>query len=317
MRRIRSCLRSARLVAVLWATATAAMCPVSIGYGDDDAELHTVLKYQQAYFERVETMFFHAELSFALNAAMQKLHDLPAAPRVVTMRFLSSRTGYRSDVTQVDPISGETMAFTRASNGEIFQSTDAVERPVLHVTRTQTWSGGPYGSMHPLVSAFAFALPSDQDHSLAVLGEPELWSKVESTVVSFQNRQRSGHQGVQVGFDGQGAEHHDVFFAKDLDYFPVWWSATREGGGRSEMSVAVAAYCDTPQGRVIFPTRLEFADYLPSGERAQHGSLQVDDRTLTVNFTLPRSAAYVYADEDAGTQTKTAGPWRAMPQAQE
>jgi len=276
--------------------------------GKVDATAETVLRYQQAYFDNIASLQFTARTTLRLSSAVQRQHGIEASTVETEMRFVSSGTSFRSDVRHTDFAMGEAASTTRAYNGELYQTVRWSEKPVLHVTREHTWHAATYGGMHPLLTAFSFAFVGGEQGPLSQLSSNELWSDLSRAVLNTEEASMLGHEGIRLEFGKRTGKRFAVFFAEGLDYLPIYWRALYPEGGSSECSVVGVESCDTAQGRILIPSRLEFADRLADGTVAQDGDIEIDPQSLTVNFTIPPSVAHTYSDEDAGVQMKPQKP---------
>jgi len=292
------------LFGVLLATTLLGL-PVG-GSSDVDSITETVLRNQQAYFQKITSLEFDARTVLKLSAEAKEKQGLPTDTIETGMRFASSGLKYRVELTYVDVDTGKTLTTMIAYNGELYQVLDSSDKPTLTVSRATILPIGP----HPLMFAFRFAFLPGDTLSLGELQSNEKWSQLAGMVLGSEDATMLGHDGIKLKLKVPSRsdaveDSYEVFFASDLDYLPIYWRVVHPGagGGVSECKVVLTESYDDVNGGINIPTRLEFADYFPDGTLAQNGYTQIDTETLMVNFTIPMSRAYRYADKDTGAVT--------------
>lgn len=159
----------------------------------------------------------------------------------------------------------------------------------------------PDAAVRALILQFSFALPEGRRYPLFSLISPDSWEILKNAVTSTVREIRLGHDGYKVAFQKNAPcgvpMVVEVFFASDLDDFPVW-ASVETSGGKSEVTVTQTAPMPIDDGNIILPLTIDVSETSADGVRSQLMRINVDPASLSVNapladpgFTIPTDKA--------------------------
>ncbi len=287
-----------------WPVGLAATLALSIGglvvdgtgrcEGSD--EIRTVVRYQQAYFERLSSLSFQStselEMSewgqerYTLNtgkspaaAADDLSHSLRFAWEDGKILYELRRRTY-SDGAPPDPVLAEA-----------FDGSTLYERSAdVFATSPGAYAGNRTSGENPLAVLFQFAATSPASLTIPDLFRTETWDIATARATRIREMSLDGMPGVQVDFVNAGGNGVTwrVFFAAAADYLPMRVeSLFANGGRRNRCVVGEFQTYETALGPVAFPLRIECENWVTSGHLASTERFVIDRESVVINQDIP------------------------------
>ncbi len=276
----------------------------------DAALLDEILEMQGAGFSRMQTIQYTCTLTFQVPAeviAESTLKDV-APSTTNACKFVGSGANYLSEVCAytTDPSVNKTI--TRAFNSSRYQYRGGGQLAVS----SQNANDLVYGTVSPLVHMYYFAIGKGENNAVHVLAAPGKWAALKGCVVSITAAEMLGHKGYTITFVGPsgsdaGNNESEVFFAQDLNYYPMYRKTKLAGVDRYSVSqVSVTKSVSTDRGDVVVPMHIEAKSYF-KGNLNTTSTVVINPDSLKINatvdsavFTLVPAKGERYIDLDQG-----------------
>lgn len=272
----------------------------------------SILAYQQNYFQRILSIEFKSFTRLTLSKEASQIQKLPRDTIKVEMKFVSKGSKYRSEVSFYDFSADKNTIEITAYNGNLYQRLHKREEPILYISR-HTKPMNPYNNLNPLLAPFIFAFSKSAHLKIDMFQNPQTWLSLSEKVTGIgSERNMFGYEGILLKFRkseslGEKDIHYKVFFAKELNYYPIYWEGINHLNQRVEARVLEIRKYNSESGEVIVPIHIEGKEYFENGKIAQTSLMKIDPQTLKVNqpikdeiFTIPLSQANKVFDSDVG-----------------
>lgn len=229
----------------------------------------------------------------------RQLANLGAIKSIVVdgqdVRSEPGKSGSDSQVTREKwTVSGERFRVeyihqTRAFDGIRHYTLDAKDGTVF---AARTSASSPPMWANPIMAVYGFAVRKGGELTLPYLQRPSTWEKLARTVQSVRDATMMGHPGVVIEFYGPtqyGMWRNQVFFASDMDYFPLQQTARLlvDGEGEGTHKVVSVKEFTGEHGTFRIPTRVEGTGLAPDGKVSEQWHQVLDPATLQVNKPIP------------------------------
>lgn len=221
-----------------------------------------ILLQQAAYFQKIHSLDFTARNRTALSEARRAQQRIPVNPYNTDLHFVYKDGRFLSDVSS--PASKATVTY----DGQQYQFLSDGNL----VTGTDKLAGVVYGSSLPPFDIFSFVMLPGDDLSLLTFQDSGKWRQLASLVTSIVASDMFGFHGYKLTFDkpstvwpGTDRDHHEVFFASERDYLPLYWSTTANcsnGKARIESKVLEAKQIGIGIDQIWVPVSATTSQYL-------------------------------------------------------
>lgn len=292
---------------IICGTLCVGISGLSQSQASEDPKVKAILAQLQASLSKVQTLKFSSRLDIQLSPERQaKIRArVGSSPSVLSNKlvYLSKGARYRAEVSLSEGQPPVILAY----DGTCYQM---LRDSVLSIGKTNTQGPNLYGTTHPIIRAFSFAFCADDMRSIPKLQAAETWSRLADTALTSEDAEMFGHSGVKVTFSrtapcSNAPVTYEVFFASDLNYFPLFWSLVYADGHRSESRVLSTKSFDQDGTTVIIPTRIAASE--STNSISESSILEIDIATLKVNepvddsvFIIDRSTVEHIVDSDTG-----------------
>lgn len=261
-----------------------------------DPHVKLILTKQQENLCRIKSMHFssRAVAKFGEHrlAEIQKVTGGSPSEAYNDLDFTCKGVQYRSAVTSSDSVRGRLSETVWAYDGSNYQVQRGSEANGV-VTGSTTQNLNPYGTTHPLMSLFAFAISASDARALTVLQSSDLWTRLANKATAIKNGEMLGHPGSTVTFNDSGLVY-DVFFASDLHWCPLQWKLTRSDGRVSECIVEATKVLGDVDNAVVMPLKMTGTEQ-KSGVILSKTAITINAESMAVNgpvedsvFTIAR-----------------------------
>jgi hypothetical protein len=272
----------------------------------------SILLYQQNYFQRILSIEFKSFTMLTLSKEAYQIQKLSRDTIEVEMKFVSNGLKYRSEVSFYDFSADKDTLEITAYNGTLYQKLHIRKEPILYISK-HTETVNPYNNLNPLLAPFLFAFSKSVTAHLKIdpFQNPQTWLSLADKITGIgSERNMLGYQGILLKFkksEGLGGKdiHYKVFFAKDLNYYPIYWEGINHLNQRVETRVLEVRKYNGESGEIIIPIRIEGKEYFANNKIAQISLMKIDPKTLRVNqpikddiFTIPVSQSNKVFDAD-------------------
>ena len=297
-----------RLVTVGVACCIGAFCALSLAAEAPEDAAMRVMMAQKTYFQRIQSI----DSVYRVNLVPAD----PSRPRSDNQyRFVAKGDKFLHETTRLGV---EEPPILNAFNGKFLQRKDG-DAP-LFFTRSLECNVPDLLTV-PMLSLHMFAIPIDRDHRWAQFGESNFWEGVAAKVKASREEKWDNHVCEILTIKG---EHplvddmsYEVYFAKDLDYFPVrvlGRGRATKGGVSFQGDAEVKEFMTvsvSEGGTVIIPIKVVATDYDEHGKLFQTATTVVDKALLKVNAKVEESLFTIHVgpndrvfDRDLGKYVK-------------
>jgi hypothetical protein len=286
------------------------LSPISFA---SDLEITEVLSKQNQYLQKLYSLEFTAKIIGVGSEESTKLQKLPANKLESRMIFVYNGSKYRSEVLAAGPPDEKKPTYVSAYDGERYYLLEVKQKPILFLSRRPHSFNNPYYGINPVLFPFEFVFQKGDELSIKTLQKEEIWSRLKSEIIETQKIKKSGHDGIKIILKKRldvttGREEiYEVFFAEDLNYYPIYWKSTDQLiKGWTETSVLEFKRYGEENGNIIIPTRIQSNIYFEGGKFSDSLYIEIIPSTLKVNqpvkdevFTIPISQVDRVYDADA------------------
>ncbi|MGC8977654.1 MAG: hypothetical protein ACP5OB_08585 [Candidatus Ratteibacteria bacterium] len=173
----------------------------------------------------------------------------------------------------------------------------------------------PYLGMNIIVEWYRFVFENGNKISIETLQAYNIWKNFQRSIKKISEDKMFGHKGVEIEFEKIGnsgkLENNKVFFAEDLDYFPIYWEETDSlSNSLCKMTLTNFKKYEVENGKIIVPLRIECVRYR-NKRVIQNEWWEIDEKSLKINqpikdeiFTIPISQADRIYDAQTDTWFK-------------
>jgi len=245
---------------------------------------------QQKYFQQIKS--FHFDMTMKTGTRPEGQQGEPVWERETRMSWTVDGEKYRIETEFLKQATATSQKAVYAFDGSHYQW---LSGPRLYVEKSldpNQVKYSPFLGSVPLFMPFGFAYRITTEKgvptlrvNLEIFKSPETWAAVAKTAQGIQPTRMLDHDGVLVQFaerEQAGAKlSQQVFFAKDLGYFPIYTKSagTTAGGqmtGHSRVTETKAI------GSVLVPMRFEDTSKDSQGKESVT-IMTVDPATAQVN----------------------------------
>ncbi|MCM8803095.1 MAG: hypothetical protein NC827_07290 [Candidatus Omnitrophica bacterium] len=272
------------------------------------SEVEKILQIQNKYFQKLYSAEFSSKVAVSNTEEIMKLQKLPINKFESGMNFILKGTKYRSEV----PMGDGKGRYVSLYNGEKYQFLEIRNKSILFVSSNNLQSQNPYNGLNPLLVPFMFVFQKGDAINIETLQKPDIWLRLTKEAVTTQNTEKFGHKGINIifykktDFRSGKEENYEVFFAEDLNYFPIYWKGTDHLTMTfTETKVLETKIFEKESGSIVIPIRIEVKAYFENGKLAQTSNVEIDINTLKINqpvrdevFTIPISQVDRVYDAD-------------------
>ncbi|MCM8808264.1 MAG: hypothetical protein NC926_10075 [Candidatus Omnitrophica bacterium] len=268
------------------------------------SEVEKILQIQNKYFQKLYSAEFSSKVT-VVNTEEGMKKGLSIDKFESGMKFILKGTKYRSEV----PMGDRKGSYVSLYDGRKYQFLEIRDKSILFVS-DNLQSQNPYNGLNPLLAPFMFVFQKGDIVSIESLQKPEIWSRLAKESVATQNTEKFGYNGISILFNKNSdfssgkQENYEVFFAEDLNYYPIYWKGTNHlTRTLTETKVLETKIYDKESGGIVIPIRIESNAYSENGKLLQSSTIEIDVNTLKINqpvkdevFTIPISQVDRYVD---------------------
>lgn len=265
--------------------------------------VRSIMTEQSKALSRLQTVRFSSNLDLELGPerlARVRLRSGSAPAHIFNdLVFAAKGSRYRSAFSVSDSEGTTSGATVIAWDGRRYQVANSAGGGSVSTSKTQA-KPDPYGTSNALLLPYEYAFWSGDLKTLSHLRSPATWSKLAKAAREVKEATVDGHQGITVSFAVTAASTnkkltYNVFFARDLGYFPLQWDLHYPDGRISTCRVTSTKVFGSDTERIVLPLRIEGTEE-KDGRVRSRTTIEVDPASLQVNeqvedslFTLPAS----------------------------
>lgn len=177
---------------------------------------------------------------------------------------------------------------------------------ILSVGRGDFLGRNPYGGLHPFAIPYLWLLADSDSWEITALRNSDLWAQRFKKARLGPSGEFNGHPCSIVEFDDPQRKGfvYRVYFAQDLDCYPIKWEGYVDSGAKLTSTAIVAKWARAADNDAIVPIALSYEDKGLDGISLPCNSdIVVDEEGLAINtaiddavFTLSRARATTVVD---------------------
>ncbi|HNQ35095.1 MAG TPA: hypothetical protein PKN80_03420 [bacterium] len=276
------------------------------------ANAEEICMKQYKYFQKLYSIQFDSKVCVTLSKDILLEQPNLSNQLIWEIKFISNGSKYRSEVTSIDPIKRLKKTFITTYNGEDYRILEIGEKSILYLKKS--WNtDNPYNGTITILTPFQFAFQKGDIGTIETLKKTEIWQRLANKAIEVKSFQKLGYKGINITFkvsDFNNAKEriYEVFFAEDLDYYPIFWRTIDPTTKRcDEISVLEMRIYNIDNDRIFIPIRITGEEKFNNGGIAQTGSEEINPQTVKINqpvnngiFTLSVFQANAVHDSDTG-----------------
>jgi len=187
-------------------------------------------------------------------------------------------------------------------------------RRILFLKRFPEEDTNPYLGTNIIVEWYGFVFEKGDKMNMEVLQNYSIWNRFRRRIRRIYESEMFGRKGVKVDVEKISVnsgkkEKYRIFFANDLNYFPIYWEETDTlTNSLSKQTLVNFKKYEVDDGSVIIiPLKVEGVRYR-NKKIIQREWWEIDEKTLKINqpikeeiFTIPISQADRVYDAETDT----------------
>lgn len=262
-----------------------------------------VLLQQHANLTKITSLSFTAQSEMKPSPAQREsaAKRLSYIPDKLCGRLIFNASGlkFRSEVVTGEGSLGNARTAVWAYDGRHYQLLKGNKLVVGDFTNSRN----PYGAANPLLVPFTFAFADGSPMTLSHLQAETTWSRLAATVTACKEAEVNNHSGIELTMNirraqSEESETYVVFFAEDLDYFPLRWKAPGPAaGGTTVLDVKSTEIVGEDADRIVIPVETSSVAYAADGTILQSINRRIDVDSLQVNSPLRDALFAIQASE--------------------
>jgi len=277
-----------------------------------DPKAEAVMEQQRAYFARINAVELRATSTETFNQALEAANGGGPTYPVVKHELALDGARYLCKLSYCKKEGDKPeKTNTYAYDGTRYQQLEG--NKTIWVQRASPWPN-LYRVWTLVTAPFGFAFDKQDVIAFSALKNPGKWSALLPEVISVEDQVNMlGHKGCRVKFkkpqNGKYLATYTVFFAEDLDYFPIHtridYLEPKDDAPRAELTVTQTVR--TPEG-IVFPAAVQIVDYYKADTRQAVTTITLDTDSLKINraipgerFTIPKTEGVRVYDADLKT----------------
>jgi hypothetical protein len=288
-----------------WTMALMMLANANTAQCEEQDDKTAIVNKWKAYFRDIRSLSYRWNEEILVDNTGQKM-----AGRKTTSQFDLNGSRYR---VELQPYKGSNVAyFIFAYNGKLYQDFVATAEGTQLSVRRKAPTGVYGGGGNVLCSYFRFIFPNQDLGNVADLQQDKFWQGFLKRIVAVRNATQEGRAGKMLTIKGSVKHETYEVFVENATAWPWSVSAKRRELDDSGKAVVLSYTGRTTKvhkwrgsrGLWLFPLSIDSVAY-EDDVLFQKIKEWIDPNTLKINqpvkaeiFTLPRSQAKVYIDQD-------------------
>lgn len=258
-----------------------------------------------SYFTKIFSIQFEGEMEMNLTNTGKDISSIPVSKQNLKYKFISNGNKYRSEISFFDPFIKRNVYKIICWDGEKYQLLEIGEKRILSLSKYPP-EANPYFIPNPLLFPFAFLFKKGESFSLNSFQNQSAIKERLKNIEKFKEGQKGEYKGIyftlvkQALLDDNNIERYEIFLAKDLNYFPIFFQAFIGKDTREETEVKEILNLNG----IIIPIVI-YSSVYKKGKLLQNVKVTINRETVKVNlpievefFNIPFSHADKIWDAD-------------------